>query len=334
MLPQGGHLELSGRGDGYSATSDLVATVKGEKVSIVSAIGTATADPNVELRMRQGSVEVDGLVRISQARAEIKALPASLPKPSRDVVVRNRTVEVDDVEAWRGKVRVLLGDDVRLKLFLLDIGLTGQLEAEVVGAEVLSLQGELRIPSGVLQARGQTLTIEEGRIKFTGDPNNPFVDIVAVREIDNVSPRAKVGLRMIGPSDELVTTVYSEPLMSEARALSLLLTGRDLAGGSIAQSEYLLNAALGFGIKQSAAVVRDLRNRMGLDELTALSNEHNEVAIVAGKQISEKLHVRYTYNALSALGALVIRYHLSEHWRLEATNDQTSSMDLLYEFSQ
>jgi translocation and assembly module TamB len=73
---------------------------------------------------------------------------------------------------------------------------------------------------------------------------------------------------------------------------------------------------------------------LGLDELAALAAEQNDVAIVAGKRITEDLYVRYSYNALSAVSALIIRYHLSDRWRLEATNDVNSSMDLLYEFSR
>ncbi len=330
---QGGYLHIAGEGDGYSLSSNIQASVDGENLTIASDIWEITAAPDIDLTVRDGDIEFNGLVRVPRARAEIKTLPPSLPKPSRDVVVVGRTKE-EEADTWRGKARVVLEDDVRLKLFLLDIGLSGQLDAEVIGEEVASLRGELRIPSGVLEASGQKLSITEGRVIFTGDPTNPYVDIVALREIDNVTPVIKVGLRIVGLSDELTTTVYSEPRMNEARALSFLITGRDLANPSDAETNHLLNAALGFGIKQSAGVVQELRKRVGLDELTALSNEQNQVAIVAGKQITEDLHVRYTYNALSAIGALVIRYHLSDRWRLEATNDQTSSMDLLYEFSK
>jgi autotransporter translocation and assembly factor TamB len=67
---------------------------------------------------------------------------------------------------------------------------------------------------------------------------------------------------------------------------------------------------------------------------SALAAEQNDVAIVAGKRINKDLHVRYSHNALSAIGALIIRYHLTDRWRLDATNDASSSMDLLYEFSR
>jgi len=67
---------------------------------------------------------------------------------------------------------------------------------------------------------------------------------------------------------------------------------------------------------------------------SALAAEQNDVAIVAGKRINKDLYVRYSYNALSAIGALIIRYHLTDRWRLDATNDASSSMDLLYEFSR
>ena len=86
------------------------------------------------------------------------------------------------------------------------------------------------------------------------------------------------------------------------------------------------------GLSQTQGVVQQLRGVLGLDELSALAAEQNDVAIVAGKKITDDLYVRYSYNALSAVGALIIRYHLTDRWRLEASNDVNSSMDLLYEF--
>ena len=96
----------------------------------------------------------------------------------------------------------------------------------------------------------------------------------------------------------------------------------------------MLSAAISLGLSQSEGVVQQLRKALGLDELAALAAEQNDVAIVAGKKISDDLYVRYTYNAISAVGALIIRYHLSDRWRLEATNDANASMDLLYELSR
>ena len=64
---------------------------------------------------------------------------------------------------------------------------------------------------------------------------------------------------------------------------------------------------------------------LGLDELSALAAAQNDVAIVAGKRITEDLYVRYSYNAISAVGALIVRYYLTDRWRLEVSNDVTSS---------
>jgi translocation and assembly module TamB len=331
---QGGSVSIKGSGDGFSANATVDAEIAGHDIELASDFWEIIAAPDIKLDVREGAIEFAGSIDVPRARIEIETLPESLPRPSPDVRVIGREVSTDQQKDIAGRVAVRLGDDVRLKLFVLDIGLTGELAATVKGDEVTELTGDLDITAGSLKASGQTLAIEEGQVTFSGDPVNPYVDIVATRDIEEQSPPLKVGLRVVGPSDALETTVYSEPAMSETRALSFLVLGRDFNERSESDSNQLISAALGFGLRQSQGVIQDLRSTLRLDELSALAADQNDVAIVAGKRVTNDLYVRYSYNALSAVGALVIRYHLTDRWRLEATNDATSSMDLLYEFTK
>ena len=61
-----------------------------------------------------------------------------------------------------------------------------------------------------------------------------------------------------------------------------------------------------------------------------MADSQQSFAIVAGKRITEDMYVRYIYDTLSAVGALLIRYHLTDRWVLEGRTSTVSSMDILY----
>lgn len=330
----GGAITASIDGSGFDQDLVINARVNGSDIPLESDIWQVRTDPDFSISMQESKVTFDGKAAVPFARIEINAVPPSLPRPSADVVVVGRDQSEADGVMVSGAVDVQLGDDVRLKLLGLNAGLKGRLTAKVVGDEVVSLGGELEIYDGSLSASGQVLTVENGRILFTGDPNDPFIDMVAVRKIPDQTPPLKVGLKISGRADDLETTVYSEPTMNETRALSFLVLGRDFNEEADGDSQQLVTAALGFGLKQSQGVVQELRKVLGLDELSALAAAQNDVAIVAGKRITQDLYVRYSYNAISAVGALIVRYYLTDRWRLEVSNDVTSSMDLFYEFTK
>ncbi len=333
---QGGALSLQGSGDGYDLNANVEGDIASTGLTLQSDLWDVTAIPSAHVVASEGNVSFEGVAHIPKAKVTVKTLPSALPKPVADVRVRGRPdpVAAESPSRVQGNLKVSLGDDVRLDLLALAVRLQGEVVAQISGTEVVALHGELTVADGSLNASGQSLKVKEGRIVFSGDPTQPYVDLIATRDIKDYSPPLEVGLRISGRTDALKTSVYSMPAMNETRALSFLVLGRDFNEASEADSNLLLSAAISLGLMQSEGVVEQLRGVLGLDELAALAAEQNDVAIVAGKRITEDLYVRYSYNALSAVSALIIRYHLSDRWRLEATNDVNSSMDLLYEFSR
>ena len=215
----------------------------------------------------------------------------------------------------------------------LKVRLSGAVVATISDGQITAIHGTLTVAEGSLEANGIKLNIQQGDIIFSGNPQTPFIDVIAARTLRSQSTPLRVGLRVTGIADQLNTQVYSDPPMNNLRALSYLALGRDFKESSARDNQQLMLAALSLGLSQSNGVIKQIRSRLGLDELSALSAEQNEFAIIAGKRINQDLYVRYSYNALSAVGALIIRYYLNERWRVEATNDINHSMDLLYEFA-
>ena len=335
QVASGGEFSLSGKGNGYDTTSALSADLQASSLQLDSEEWKITADPEISMELSNGQISLMGMTQIPSALVTIKTLPPNIPRPEPDVRLRDRPriIERESDNGINGQIEVVLGDDVRLELMALKVRLSGAVVATISGGQITAIHGTLTVAEGSLEANGIKLDIQQGDIIFSGNPQIPFIDVIAARTLRSQSTPLRVGLRVTGIADQLNTQVYSDPPMNNLRALSYLALGRDFKESSARDNQQLMLAALSLGLSQSNGVIKQIRSRLGLDELSALSAEQNEFAIIAGKRINQDLYVRYSYNALSAVGALIIRYYLNERWRVEATNDINHSMDLLYEFA-
>ena len=89
-------------------------------------------------------------------------------------------------------------------------------------------------------------------------------------------------------------------------------------------------AALALGLKQATRLTQQIGQTVGLDQLAITGDGGDSTALVAGKQINSRVYARYTYGVFSRVGALLLRYRLSEHLTLEAGVGETQSIDILY----
>ena len=118
--------------------------------------------------------------------------------------------------------------------------------------------------------------------------------------------------------------------MSEADALSYLMIGRPLAEATSAEGGELSTAAVGLGIRQASRLTQQIGQSVGLDQLSIIGDGGDATALVAGKQINQRLYARYAYGVFSQLGMIMIRYKLSARLSLEAGAGETQSIDILY----
>jgi translocation and assembly module TamB len=292
--------------------------------------------PDLTMSYADGRGRVRGRVEVPRAEVRLTALPTSVPSPSDDVVVIGRdTANAGTANPIRVDVDLVLGENVTLKAVGIVAELRGSVRARIDDRGRSTLRGTLDVTGGSLTAQGQTLEIESGTVVYSGPIGRPYIDLRAARTVTEAEPPVKVGLHIRGNADNLTSSMYSEPPMSETRALSFLVLGRDIdqeTEGS--DSGQLVAAAINLGLSRSQNITSELMRRTGLDELSAMAEAQNSFAIVAGKRVTDQLYVRYTYNTLSALGAFLVRYDLDRRWQLEATSGEHSAMDLMYRFEK
>jgi translocation and assembly module TamB len=283
--------------------------------------------PNLDVTVTWPDVHVAGTLQVPHASLGLSELPAQAVVPSSDAVVHGRDGARDArrLQLSAG-VELVLGDDVHYRGLDLDSKVTGQLHLDTEPNRSANATGTLTL-TGTYNAYGQELTLERGQLLFSGPLDDPGLDVRAVRTIDTTT---RVGVELAGTRKNPRTRVFSTPAMSEADALSYLLLGRPVAGAGGGENTTLQAAALAMGLNQALPVVQRLGTTLGLDELSVQSTTQDAGALMAGKYLSPKVYIRYSYGLFNRIGGLLLRFKVNERLSLETRSGTQKSMDLLY----
>jgi translocation and assembly module TamB len=284
------------------------------------------ADPDLEVEVALPELRVMGTLRVPKASITLDALPEQAVTPSADVVLHGEaTSEAYRPLQLRASVDVELGDDVHYTGLNLDTKVMGSLRMATAPNVSASAAGTLTL-AGTYNAYGQLLDLERGRLVFNGPLDDPGLDVRAVRTIDTT----RVGIELGGTLKSPETRVFSTPAMSEADALSYLLLGRPVTGTGSEETATLQTAAISMGLQQALPVVQRLGASLKLDELTVRPTATDAGALMAGKYLSPKIYIRYSYGLFNRIGGLLLRFKVNERLSIETRSGERKSMDLLY----
>jgi translocation and assembly module TamB len=296
------------------------------------------ASPNLDVAVALPRLDVTGTVHVPRARITLEGLPAQAVAPSPDAVVHGlaeRAARVRRPLELNTAIELTLGDDVRYTGLNLDTAVSGALSLATRPNESANATGTLHL-AGTYDAYGQELTLEDGQLLFNGPLADPGLDVHAVRTFEGEPGTAgtEVGIELTGTLREPRTRVFSRPAMNEADALSYLLFGRPASGSNAGlgteETSTLQTAALSLGLQQALPVVQRIGNTLGLDELTVRSTATDAGALMAGKYLSPKLYIRYSYGLFNRIGGLLLRFRVNERLSIETRSGEQKSMDLLY----
>lgn len=195
------------------------------------------------------------------------------------------------------------------------------------------LTGELHTVGGTYRAYGQSLRIEDGKLRFAGAYDNPTLDIRAVRP--NVSQ--VVGVEVSGTAQLPVVRLYSEPDLADAEKLSWLVLGRSSANGG-AETAMLQQAALALLAGRGVAPTEGIGRAFGLDEVSlgqiATTNldgtTGTEATVRLGKRISRDFYVAYERGLAGTLGTFYVFYDLSRRFTLRGESGTQNAVDLIF----
>lgn len=333
-----GRIRLDGSGQ-VTALDDwrLEAELGGETLPILRLPTLAVdARPAISIELAPDGGQLGGAIHVPLAIANLGELPESARGNSEDLVIVGQEPEArGGGYPLSGDIEVILGDEVSLRGQGFATRLTGGLDMRLRPGETPGAFGEIRLKDGRYEAYGQTLSVERGRLIFTGPLTAPGLDVVATREIDDEAGTV-VGLSIAGELESPETEVFSRPPTSPSDALSLLLTGRRLSAGSEADASLLLNAIAGLGIRQGDDLAQQVNSVFGFDEIGLTTDGGvGGTQLSVGKRIGENLLVRYAVGVFDGVGEVITRYRINKFLHLELSSGaESQSGDLIYQIDR
>ncbi|ETS32679.1 translocation and assembly module TamB [Photorhabdus temperata] len=280
-------------------------------------------------------LKLDGNVDIPWARITVKELPESAVEASSDEIILGENLQPLEVKKAsipiQSNLTIHIGDDVRLSAFGLKAKLRGVLKA-VQGEQGLGLNGQVDILDGRFHAYGQDLIVRKGMIVFSGPPDQPLLNIEAIRNPESTDGRVIAGVRVTGLADQPKVEIFSEPAKSQQEALSYLLRGEGLESSGSDNSQ-MTAMLIGLGVAQSGQLVGKIGEIFGVSDL-ALDTQgvgDKSQVVVSGK-ITKDLQVKYGVGIFDSLATLTLRYRLMPRLYLEAVSGIDQTLDLLYQF--
>jgi len=331
-----GNLSLGGDAD-WSQLDNWRArvTAQGSRIRVtVPPMVRMDVSPDLVFEATPAAFNLDGKVDIPWARITVQEVPESATGVSSDEVMLDEHLKPIKPKTAaipiNSNLVIHVGNDVRLSAFGLKAKLNGDLKV-VQDKTGLGLNGQINIPSGRFHAYGQDLIVRKGELQFAGPPDQPYVNLEAIRNPEATENDVTAGLRVTGLADEPKVEVFSDPAMSQQEALSYLLRGQGLS--SDGDNNALTSALVGLGVAQSGQVVGKIGETFGVSNLALdTTGVGDSQQVQVSGYVLPGLQVKYGVGIFDSLATLTLRYRLMPKLYLEAVSGLDQALDLLYQF--
>ena len=335
MRMRAGDGEFLASGEYRLGDRRLALTWKADRVAAVQMpdvllVGSGEGSVNVA----EGRIALTGRVRADKGRVELRESGGATLGEDVVVIGEEKTQTVAG-RLLRSQIdlNVDLGKDFSVSGRGLQARLAGRLHLHNEPDAPLRADGEIRVERGTYEAYGRSLDIEDGTLLFAGAPDNPALDILALRKNQQV----QAGVRVTGTVRRPEVRLVSIPDVPDMEKLAWLTLGRRIEAGSQSDTETLqryaaaMAATLGTGNFQS-----QLAKAVGLDEIVVLpgTDPASEGGIVQiGKRIGRRIYVVLEQRLSTAQNVVRVNYQLARDWSLRLESGETDAVDLFYSLS-
>lgn len=293
----------------------LAADIPGAKVIIT---------PDLDMVRNAERTTLTGKVTIPEADVNLQKLPRGGDKAqaaSPDVVVvdagKTREEATEQAIPLFADITIALGEKVNLTGFGLQAQVGGQLDVrERPGTDTVG-SGTVRV-SGKYKAYGQDLTIQEGELLYANTPlDNPRLRIEATRTVEEVV----AGLRIRGSAQAPELTVFSDPPMGQANALSYIVAGKPLddIGSGEGEGDAVQAATRSLGAAAGGLLAKNVGRRLGADELSVKDDEMiGGAALTVGQYLSPRVYLSYGVGLFEPGEVVTLRYKINSDLSVQA----------------
>lgn len=275
------------------------------------------------------TVLLGGSMHIPFARLEPRDRVGAVRRSGDEIVVdAGATEDADDPWRLHARVRVTVAD-ATVDGYGLSGRISGALTVSEAPGQPTRASGSLQIDDGRYTAWGQQLTIERGRLLYSGGPiSAPGLDVRAVRRPRDVM----VGVNVRGTLSAPELRLISEPPMEQAELLSWLVLGMPLQQTTGNDRQLLDSATRSAGLAGGELLAREIGRRLGLSDVGIEHGAQPEqAALVIGHYLSPRVYVAWGMGIFDNEQSLRLRYHLNRLWSIEAqTGERATSADIKY----
>ncbi|MFK8013584.1 MAG: translocation/assembly module TamB domain-containing protein [Marinicellaceae bacterium] len=323
---------LSIENDQSDTQWQLNADIKGDNMRLLTLPEIElNITPDLQISANNKGALISGDIKIPFAKLNIKQLPESTITASPDVIVHSNNTIKQELDEYlvNFDVKAQIEKPIKVDVLGLKSDLEGNLRVTNTENSIINGYGSLNLINGKYSIYGQQLDISKGALFFNGAIDNPSLDVVASRK--SISGDVTAGVELGGTVNFLQSSLYSDPLLSDLEILSYILSGRGLNEDSDTSTQQLAQAAILLGLKKSSPIFSEIQSKLGIDVLTIKEGATAKDSIVeAGKQFNEKLYVGYNQGLFNRIGFWVLRYKINQALRLETTQGENQSVDLIY----
>lgn len=326
-----GRLNIQGTGDLAKLPQwQVQAQIQGQEVPVLRLPSLLIdASPDLTLDASKAGAKIGGSITLPTVTARIEKLPDAVVKSTGDLVIVGENKPMPTAAyPVTADIKLILGKAVSLAGMGFSTDLTGTLNLRLRPNAPLAAFGEIDLIRGTYKAYGQNLAVKQGRLQFVGPLGDPGIAATAQRVVGDTT----VGLNITGTLYQPKTTVFSSPSLPESDALSILLTGKPLSDSGSGDRAMLMNAIAGLGVAQGNDIVRDIGQKFGFDSVGLdTSGGFGDTQLSLGKQIGDRLFVRYAVGVVNGLSEIITQYKLSNLFSIEiTTSPDATGGDLIY----
>ena len=347
-LTASGHLRLRDADGTIKITAQRLPLLQRPDRWVVAS-GSASIEASLERAQFNGNFTADA--------GYLEAVPSGLPSLSSDVVVVQPgadTAQRAPRYAFAFDVGVNLGQLFYVKGAGLDARVEGLVRLRNPGRGAVTATGTIEAKEGRYDGFGQRLAIKRARINFQGSPENPALDVLAVRE----GLPVEVGVTVTRTVNNPLVRLHSDPPMADPEIMSWLMFGH--AGEQTrADNLALLQAAAGAMAGGEKGVAGKFAESLGIDDISLRSGDYrsagsllpqssvagdlrgdrtnttsaNSEILALSKRVSDKLTVSYEQALAGTESVVQLIYRVSHRMYIVVRAGTETAFDLVYSWT-
>jgi len=233
-------------------------------------------------------------------------------------------------------VQVIIPGNLWIRGHGLDVQLTGNMDVGM-RAGLPAAAGELKAVHGTFRLLGRVFEIERGKVTLYGDEValNPELDLSLITYVSGTLIR----VQLLGTALEPELILTSEPYLSEADIISMLLFGQQMYQLDSGQEDLLRSRTNEILASYGASQLQDqVGSQMGIDIITygqGTDKDSTAGSLTIGKYLSPKVLMKYE-RVLDKRSAYYVHlnYTINRNFRIETTYSEGNNSGVSFKWAK